>query len=337
MNSSNELGISVIVCCYNSAIRLPETLKRLALQQVSEIVSWELIVIDNASIDNTFEVAKYEWQKYNTNIPFRVVKQPKPGLTFAREMGVECSKFSFILFCDDDNWLTPNYLELGFSILKEFDEVGIVGGKGEVVSDVNIPAWYNRYSSFYATAPQFNKSGYIDSNKPALYGAGLFIKKEVFTRLNQKGFKSILTDRKGALLSSGGDYELCYAATLIGYKLYYDEKLLFYHYMPAERLTINYLQKLTSAIAYSSIQLLIYLHLINGRKLNKYSWIKDTLYILKITLKSLFNLLVRENYNQLENRIDFKYNYSSLKSIWNMRKMYQTYYLQIARLISSNK
>ena len=50
-------GVSVVICCYNSAERLPRTLTHLAAQRVSEKLPWEVIVIDNASQDKTGEVA----------------------------------------------------------------------------------------------------------------------------------------------------------------------------------------------------------------------------------------------------------------------------------------
>ena len=46
-----EKGISIIVYCYNSVLRLPKTLQHIGLQQTS--ISWEVIVVNNNSSDNT--------------------------------------------------------------------------------------------------------------------------------------------------------------------------------------------------------------------------------------------------------------------------------------------
>src|SRR5688572_10602380 len=98
-------GISVIICCYNSSSRLPETLKHLANQSVPGKINWELIVVNNASTDNTASVAETEWAKYNLEIPLHVVDQPVPGQSAARDKGYEVASHEYLLYVDDDNWL----------------------------------------------------------------------------------------------------------------------------------------------------------------------------------------------------------------------------------------
>ena len=101
-------GISVIICCYNSSTLLPRTLEHLALQDVPENILWELIIVDNNSNDDTAEVARKEWEKYKIDIPFKVVYESNPGLSYARQKGVKEASFELLLFCDDDNWLEKN-------------------------------------------------------------------------------------------------------------------------------------------------------------------------------------------------------------------------------------
>lgn len=50
----------------------------------------------------------------------------------------------------------------------------------------------------------------------------------------------MLTDRLGSNLSSGGDYEFCYALALAEYAIWYDDRLKFKHFMPEERITWEY-------------------------------------------------------------------------------------------------
>ncbi len=80
-------GVSIIICCYNSAHRLPKTLAHLKTQVVSQIIPWEVIVVDNASTDGTDQVAKTQWGEL-PGVPFRVVNEPRPGLSNARNLGV---------------------------------------------------------------------------------------------------------------------------------------------------------------------------------------------------------------------------------------------------------
>ena len=57
-------GISIIICCYNSASRLEKTIQHIALQkQVS--FSFEVVLVDNKSTDKTSSVAQELFSKYN--------------------------------------------------------------------------------------------------------------------------------------------------------------------------------------------------------------------------------------------------------------------------------
>jgi cellulose synthase/poly-beta-1,6-N-acetylglucosamine synthase-like glycosyltransferase len=54
-------GVSVVICCYNSSQRLPQTLGHLLAQECEVDLPWEVIVVDNASTDGTAEVARSVW------------------------------------------------------------------------------------------------------------------------------------------------------------------------------------------------------------------------------------------------------------------------------------
>src|SRR5439155_12302864 len=87
-------GISVVVCCYNSAQRLPATLGHLAAQEVHEGLDWEIIVVDNASTDETSRAAHAAWPAPPTcggypGAPLRVVFEPHAGLSNARQRGLD--------------------------------------------------------------------------------------------------------------------------------------------------------------------------------------------------------------------------------------------------------
>ena len=75
MTSNFPCGVSVIVCCYNSAERLPETLKYLSMQNVPENMPWEIIIVDNNSTDSTNDVAMEIWNGFKKDISCRIIKQ----------------------------------------------------------------------------------------------------------------------------------------------------------------------------------------------------------------------------------------------------------------------
>jgi len=50
---SEANGVSVIICCFNGAARLSETLRNMAAQQVNSSIAWELLMVDRATQDDT--------------------------------------------------------------------------------------------------------------------------------------------------------------------------------------------------------------------------------------------------------------------------------------------
>ena len=49
-------GVSVIVCCYNSALRLPETIRHIVQQETPAEIDWEVVIVNNSSTDNQISI-----------------------------------------------------------------------------------------------------------------------------------------------------------------------------------------------------------------------------------------------------------------------------------------
>lgn len=229
-------GVSIIICCHNGASRLRETVRHIARQQVPENIPWELVLVDNGSTDDTAEVARTVWRNEGSNTPLRVVYEPVLGLSHARTRGFEEASYSYIVLCDDDNWLDENYVYYAYEILLERPNVGALGGFGKLAFETETP--FLQLSYIFAAGQQAERSGKVPLNR--VYGAGCVIRYAAYEKLFRTGFKSLLTDRRGAELSSGGDYELCYALAILGYDIWYDERLRFTHFITGERLTWEY-------------------------------------------------------------------------------------------------
>lgn len=233
-------GVSVVICCFNSSERLPETLRHLALQSVPADVPWEVVVVDNASTDGTADVARQAWSSTGCAAPFRVVAQPVAGLSAARDMGLEQAAFEFVLFCDDDNWLAPDYVRLVYELMAGDPRLGSVGGHGRAVGEGPLPEWFERYSRYFAVGHQGEASGDVTDAKGYLYGAGAAVRRSILTKVKRLGFASRLSDRTGQTLSSSGDLQISYLIRLAGYRLWFDTRLKFAHFMPVGRLRWPY-------------------------------------------------------------------------------------------------
>lgn len=251
--------MSVIVCCYNSAERLPETLKHLAAQQVPPNIPWEVIVVDNASTDNTHSAATREWQKYMVNaVGFKVVKQPVAGLIYARKMGFDAAKYEYLLFCDDDNWLNEHYLATAFEILVNDASIGALGGMG--IAEAEQPALFN--GDLIKQVVACGSQTWAQTQH-WVYGAGALYRKSILNKLASYGWEQITTGRKGASLVAGEDVEICLMIYLAGYKIVANDRLIFKHFVPLKRQKNDYITKLQYALGYTNVLLYSYFSLTN--------------------------------------------------------------------------
>lgn len=235
------IGVSVIICCYNSSLRIGTTLKHLASQEFNKHVDWEIILIDNASTDDTAESAQLLWKSFNANCDskLKVVYESLPGLSYARERGILESSYDFLLFCDDDNWLCPNYIQTVFDLMSTHHSIAVLGGCGTAFFETAPPEFVRLNPGPYAVGPQSEIDGYL-SPLHTLYGAGTSYRKSALAKLKLNGFNFYLSGRLGNKLLNGEDRELNFALTLLGFKSYYSSKLSFTHFIGAERTTAQY-------------------------------------------------------------------------------------------------
>ncbi|GIZ10051.1 glycosyltransferase [Flavobacterium sp. UMI-01] len=303
-------GISVIVCCYNSVERLKPTIEHLLNQVGIAPNQWEILIIDNASTDDTAAVASDLLEKNKTeNSPFfKIIKEVKPGLSAARMCGINHASFDFLLFCDDDNWLVKSYLQDALAIIAAHSNVGVIGGYGTPVFEGQEPPyfWENQYHTL-AVGAQYVEEGNITHTRKVVYGAGMIVNKKAFLELIQNyQFEFQATGRIGASLASSEDHELCLALRMIGYEVLWYKRLQFYHYIPKNRTEINYYKKLFLGFGLSSPLLIGYdldkTNPINIKNDYRYITLRKIKNILSAYLRIFYhrNILQRSEYQILD-------------------------------------
>lgn len=320
-------GVSVIICCYNSASRIKETLRHLSLQKTDCDLEWEVIVVDNASTDNTEQFVHEYWNGLNSKIALRIVSEPVPGLSIARTKGIKESKYNILIFCDDDNWLVSNYIQLAHTIINGNERIGALGGRGMVKCDGILPSWFDSYSGYFACTAQGDKFGNITENRGYLFGAGLILRKEALLTIGKLGLKPILSDRKGNRLTSGGDVELCFQLRLSNWELWYHPDLVFYHFMPQNRLSERYLIRLVGGINYSGIFLNPYLYAFEGTEVTRLIWFRDALKLFKNLSRATINLVFKRF--DLLSRVGFSASFNAFFSILTQFLIYRSNFLAI--------
>src|SRR5690606_30868677 len=106
-----------------------------------------------------------------------------------------------------------------------------------------------------------------------------------------------------------GDTEYCYALRLLGYSIWYDERLYFKHYMTAGRLNLQYLSRLRKAMAYSNFVILAYADVLGGVLITK-------------------NLFYKRLFKQLKQGL-FKNIYRRLFGSYSQQEVSKTYFRKL--------
>ncbi|WP_316851316.1 glycosyltransferase family 2 protein [Pedobacter agri] len=251
-------GVSIIICCYNSAKRLPDTLRIISQINQQNDIPWEVIVVDNISTDNTAEVAEIEWNKYEMDsVDFSIVSEHNAGLNYARRKGAISAKYSWLLYCDDDNWLDADYLLNFKNIINEHSELKMVCcGIAEAVFEKQPNKWFYNYQHLCVI---FNILDYgynirISKHKADgcdVCGAGMFILKNLVMDYFTSQ-KHMILDRTGKKLNSGGDTDLVNYFLSKNYEIGQFSSLIIKHFIPQVRTTRKYIFRLTEGISYST-------------------------------------------------------------------------------------
>jgi len=98
---------------------------------------WEVIVVDNGSSDDTFDIAS----SYSKTLPLKVVKEPQAGLSFARNKGIETAAGEYIIWTDDDVRVDKDWLCAYNRAFKDHPDAAYFGGVIEPVFLGETPDW----------------------------------------------------------------------------------------------------------------------------------------------------------------------------------------------------
>jgi glycosyltransferase involved in cell wall biosynthesis len=93
------MRVSIIICTRDRAEDLRQTLTIMARVRVPDDMPAELLVVDNASVDHTADVAR---SCMLPNMPVRYVYEPRRGKGYAYNTGMAEARGEVFLFTDDD-------------------------------------------------------------------------------------------------------------------------------------------------------------------------------------------------------------------------------------------
>ena len=99
--------MSIVVCTYNRAEILRKCLATLT-GQTAVSQTFEVLVVDNGSTDQTSEVVNFFLVNYDN---FRYIIDPEVGLCHARNTGYRQALASWVAYIDDDCFVREDYVE----------------------------------------------------------------------------------------------------------------------------------------------------------------------------------------------------------------------------------
>ena len=127
--------LSVILPTFNRAASLQRALAAL-LHQTADPASYEIIVVDNNSTDDTAAVVAA-----HDNRRIRLVAEPRQGLSYARNAGLEASCAPIVAFTDDDVEVAPDWVETILAVLARQLDVDGLGGRVLPAWEHGCPRW----------------------------------------------------------------------------------------------------------------------------------------------------------------------------------------------------
>ncbi|MFL5832852.1 MAG: glycosyltransferase [Solirubrobacterales bacterium] len=118
MKEATASPLAVVIPCFNQAHFLAEAIESVLAQSLPPA---EVIVVDDGSEDNSFEVAgRYEG--------INRMRQQNSGVAAARNTGWRATDAEYLLFLDADDRLLPEALQVGAMALRRRPQVAFVSG-----------------------------------------------------------------------------------------------------------------------------------------------------------------------------------------------------------------
>lgn len=335
-------SVTAIIFGFNSSPRIESVLIELSKQKIPSNVSYEIILMNNASSDDTVIKAAAIWEKLNLSIPLRIIEEDKAGLVYSRETAIINSKSDILVFVDDDNILEHDYIFNSIELMNSLLSVGVIGGEITPCYEINPPSWFSEFNYSLAVGKQNDSEGEIPTKKGFVWGAGLVIRKSVLNKLYDAGFKFSKRIYKNKLIGYADDYELCLFVQLAGYKIYYSEKLKLKHIIASNKLNFKALKNNFFKHGYSSILADSMLLVIDNKSHNiniRMIYFKHVLNCIKNI--SLF-LLKRTFYFSRKNILYYNYNSGRLVHLLYSFNYYQFRFKEVMKItenlkINSNK
>jgi len=187
--------------------------------------TYEIIVVDNNSIDATASVVKEFNRAFGDRIQY--VFESEVGMSKARNKGADAAKGDILLFIDDDALASPHWLHDHCSLYEVFPDLVATGGRIELLFDSGRPAWLSDELLIVLGHLNYSDKESLMFYPDHPFGVNFSIKKNQFMEIG--GFDERVRNYN--------DEKTFFCKLLLSKcKVGYSPKALVYHQIPTSRL-----------------------------------------------------------------------------------------------------
>jgi glycosyltransferase involved in cell wall biosynthesis len=169
--------ITVIICTYNRAYLLTETLPTIFQQNISND-RFQVLIVNNNSTDNTAEILDGFTNKYNNLL---VIEEKTQGLGYAKNTGMDAATTDWIVYLDDDAKVPNDFVKKALNNINN-DNFQCFGGVYLPWYKYGKPKWFHdKYASnkgklceFTTLKEDFISGGIMAIKKTVLHKFGGF-------------------------------------------------------------------------------------------------------------------------------------------------------------------
>lgn len=245
MTAASRPDATVLIPTYNRAALLDETLQSMRSLRLRAGRTWNAIVIDNNSSDDTRTVV--ERQARDFPVSLRYLFEPRQGRSSALNAGITAADGSIIAMTDDDVRVDEPWLEAACAALLDAADPSLAyaGGPVTPIWEAAPPEWLDltRGDLWGTIAIQDHGPDpfvYDDKRKVPL-GANMAARRSLFDRIGM--FRADLGRSSGKLVMGQEVPELLMRARAAGLRGLYLPAMRVRHHIPARRLDRSYFRR----------------------------------------------------------------------------------------------
>jgi glycosyltransferase involved in cell wall biosynthesis len=239
-----ELDATVLICTYNRANWLADTLESLAHSRVDPArpLTWNVIVVDNNSSDDTRDVVKSRISGYPVELVY--VFESRQGKSSALNAGLATTRAAVVVFTDDDIRADPDWLEAACRPMLDDGAIDYTGGPVLPIWERPRPEWFDDHRAdlwgTLAILDYGHDSFVFEDRRLVPLGANMAVRRSLVDRIG--GFDPKL-GRTGTSLLGQEQAEFFCRSRAIGARGLYVPAMSLHHHVPARRLTRGYFRR----------------------------------------------------------------------------------------------